>query len=151
MPFNQNLANEELRRRYYVPGGALGWSVLVFVVCAITCIIFLMIRRYTVGGELGGGAVGRWASCVFLVGLWFLYIGMSILQNPTVALIDVSPDPDPAWGGNQHWASLFIYKPPWYVCREATPEEPQGMFCFKDRCKCLPKPGEPASEYNCPP
>jgi len=152
MSYNTNLGpdQQDLIRNYYVPSGALGWSVLVFVGCALTCIVFLMVRRYTVGGELGGGQVGRTASCVFLVFLWLVYITMSILQNPSVALITVTPAPDPLWGGNQHWASLFITKPPWYVCREKTEAEPQGMFCFKTRCSCLPKPGE-EDEYDCPP
>ena len=79
MSYNANLSDPELLREYYVPSGALGWSVLVFVVCALTCIVFLLIRRYAVGGELGGGTFGRTASCVFLVSLWFLYITMSIL------------------------------------------------------------------------
>ena len=77
--FNQNLSDERLARSFYVPSGALGWSVLVFVVCACTCIVFLVIRRYAVGGELGGGTVGRTCSCIFLVSLWFVYITASIL------------------------------------------------------------------------
>ena len=39
---------------YYVPAGSLGFSVIVFCVCAITAIIFLLFRRKYVGGELGG-------------------------------------------------------------------------------------------------
>ena len=110
--------------------------------------MFLLIRRYVVGGELGGGPVGRWLSCIFLVGLWFVYIIMSILQNPSVGAIDITPDADGV-NGSQEWASLFITKPPWYVCAEKTSEQPQGMLCFKDPCMCLPKPGQEA-DYNCP-
>jgi len=151
MPYNTEMSQADidlgLQRLYYVPAGALGWSVLVFIACALTCIMFLMIRRYAVGGELGGGAIGRTLSCIFLIFLWFVYIVMSILQNPSVGAIDVTPTPDGP-NGTQHWASLFIYKPPWYVCREKSAEEPQGMFCFKDRCRCKPKPGEEAA-YDC--
>jgi hypothetical protein len=64
---------------YFVPAGALGFNVVVCSCLAITCLIFLMIRRYTVGGELGGGNTGRTASCVFLVSLWVIYIVMCIL------------------------------------------------------------------------
>lgn len=39
---------------YYVPAGSLGFSVIVFIACAIVCIITLLARRYIVGGELGG-------------------------------------------------------------------------------------------------
>ena len=46
----------EDERFYYVPAGALGFSVIVFVACATICIIFLLIRRVTVKGELGGSS-----------------------------------------------------------------------------------------------
>jgi solute carrier family 8 (sodium/calcium exchanger) len=39
---------------YYVPAGSLGFSVIVFLFCAIVCIIILLYRRKVVGGELGG-------------------------------------------------------------------------------------------------
>lgn len=66
--------------KYYVPAGPLGFSVVVFVVCAIVCIIFLIIRRCTLGGELGGSAMGRTLSAAFLITLWFIYIILCILQ-----------------------------------------------------------------------
>jgi len=66
---------------YYVPGGSLGFSVIVFCICAVTCIILLLIRRYKVGGELGGESTGRTFSCIFLCFLWLVYVVMSILQT----------------------------------------------------------------------
>lgn len=66
---------------YYVPGGSLGFSVIVFCICAITCIILLIVRRKVVGGELGGEKTGRTFSCVFLCSLWVIYVVMSILQT----------------------------------------------------------------------
>jgi len=39
---------------YFVPAKTLGFSVLIFVICAIIGIILLMVRRVVVGGELGG-------------------------------------------------------------------------------------------------
>jgi len=47
---------------YYVPAGSLGFSVVVFVICALLCIITLLVRRCACGGELGGSAAGRAAS-----------------------------------------------------------------------------------------
>lgn len=66
---------------YYVPAATLGFSVLVFVICAIIAIIILLIRRKVVGGELGGGKTSRTISMVALVSLWLLYIIMSIFQS----------------------------------------------------------------------
>jgi hypothetical protein len=64
---------------YYVPAGSLGFSVMVFICVAITCIVFLVLRRIVVKGELGGSQTGRLFSCVFLCSLWFIYVIMSIL------------------------------------------------------------------------
>jgi len=66
---------------YFYPAGSLGFSVIVFCSVAVCCIIFLLIRRKVVGGELGGSYIGRLGSCIFLVFLWCIYIGMSILQS----------------------------------------------------------------------
>jgi len=64
---------------YYVPAGALGFSVILFTTLAVTCIFFLIGRRYVVGGELGGTKFGRTGSCAFLVFLWIIYITLSTL------------------------------------------------------------------------
>jgi hypothetical protein len=65
---------------YYVPAGSLGFSVCVFITCAVICVITLLARRVVVGGELGGSDTGRLLSCAFLCSLWGLYLVMSILQ-----------------------------------------------------------------------
>jgi len=65
---------------YFVPAAALGFNVVVFSCLAITCIVFLMFRRWKVGGELGGAGSFRTISCVFLISLWFIYVIMCILQ-----------------------------------------------------------------------
>jgi len=78
---------------FFVPAGALGFSVVVFIFCATICIVVLLIRRWKVGGELGGSKNGRVGSLIFLTCLWFLYIIMSILQAYTV-------------GGKDFWAGL---------------------------------------------
>jgi len=64
-----------------VPGGSLGFSVIVFLAVAFIGIAILLIRRKFVGGELGGSATGRLISSIGLVGLWFLYLLMCILQT----------------------------------------------------------------------
>ena len=65
----------------FVPGGSLGFSVIVFVTCAIIGLLILIIRRKIVGGELGGGQSGRTISAVSLCSLWLLYVIMCILQT----------------------------------------------------------------------
>jgi len=65
---------------FYMRGGALGFSVVVFTILAITCIFFLIGRRFVVGGELGGESFGRYGSCAFLCLLWVIYITLSTLQ-----------------------------------------------------------------------
>lgn len=79
-------------RGYYVPAGSLGFSVVVFIICATCCIICLLCRRWKVGGELGGSRTGRIVSLAFLVFLWFVYIVMSVLQAYEVGGAD-------AWKG----------------------------------------------------
>ena len=78
---------------YYVPAGSLGFSVVVFIICAVLCIICLLFRRFKIGGELGGSRNGRIISLIFLVTLWFIYIIMSILQAYEV-------------GGKENWEGL---------------------------------------------
>lgn len=73
---------------YYVKAGPLGFSVVVFLICAVLCLITLMVRRVTVGAELGGKPCGRWASMVWLIFLWFLYITMCILQAYEIGGLD---------------------------------------------------------------
>lgn len=77
---------------YFVPAGALGFSVVVFICCALVCVVCLLTRRALVGGELGGGKNGRLGSMIFLISLWMIYIMMSILQAYEVGGADV-------WGG----------------------------------------------------
>jgi solute carrier family 8 (sodium/calcium exchanger) len=67
-------------RDYFVPAGSLGFSVAVFVCCALVCIVTLLARRKLVQGELGGEPLGRYGSCAFLCSLWALYILLSTLQ-----------------------------------------------------------------------
>jgi len=77
-----NLYHDKLKfEGYFVPAGSLGFSVGIFCILAICCVVVLMLRRKYVGGELGGSTFGRTASCILLVSFWFIYIVMSIVQN----------------------------------------------------------------------
>ena len=66
---------------FAVPAGGLGFSVGVFTVCALVCLGFLMLRRATVGYELGGPPRFAFLTAVFFVLLWFFYIAMSVLYT----------------------------------------------------------------------
>lgn len=64
-----------------VKSGDLGFSVIVFCCCAVTCIAVLMLRRRAGFGELGGPVGAKHATAVFFVFLWFVYVGMSSYQT----------------------------------------------------------------------
>jgi len=67
---------------FAVPAGDLGYSVTVFCLCAIVCLGTLLLRRATLGFELGG-ASPLWdrLTALLFVGLWLLYIYMSVLKT----------------------------------------------------------------------
>ena len=62
---------------FAVPAGDLGFSVSVFVACAIACLGLIIVRRKTEGCELGGPAVSKYGYATLFVFLWFVYIGAS--------------------------------------------------------------------------
>mmetsp|Transcript_34900 Transcript_34900/g.99622 ORF Transcript_34900/g.99622 Transcript_34900/m.99622 type:complete len:825 (-) Transcript_34900:277-2751(-) len=70
---------------FVVVGGNLGVSVGVFVGCAVTCIALLLLRRGFCGGELGGDKRLAYATSLFLVLLWGVYIAMSIVSEGGVS------------------------------------------------------------------
>jgi solute carrier family 8 (sodium/calcium exchanger) len=65
---------------FVVKAGSLGPSVGVFCGCAVCCIALLMIRRWTVGAELGGPVLVARMSSAFLLFLWFVYIVAAVLM-----------------------------------------------------------------------
>ena len=75
-------------RDYYVAAGPLGFSVVVFLICAVLCILTLILRRCTVGAELGGPYGSRLASTIWLIFLWILYITLCILQASKIGGFD---------------------------------------------------------------
>tara|TARA_B110000503_G_C7132679_1_gene407471 strand:- start:234 stop:653 length:420 start_codon:yes stop_codon:yes gene_type:complete len=66
---------------YITPAGNLAFSVAVFISVAIVALITLVIRRRVIGGELGGPKMSAYATSIFFVAMWFLYIVLSILKS----------------------------------------------------------------------
>jgi Ca2+/Na+ antiporter len=62
---------------FTVIAGDLGFSVIVFAICACATIGLLCLRRKVVGGELGGPQPMRNVSAAVLVGFWFIYVALS--------------------------------------------------------------------------
>jgi solute carrier family 8 (sodium/calcium exchanger) len=58
-------------------GANLGFSVLVFSICALFALLCLHLRRVYIGGEFGGNAKVKWGSSIFMFGLWCIYIALS--------------------------------------------------------------------------
>jgi solute carrier family 8 (sodium/calcium exchanger) len=67
--------------RFVAPGGALGFSVIVFCSCALATFSILMYRRGAVGAELGGDPAKAKVHAAMCICLWFVYVAMSILKN----------------------------------------------------------------------
>jgi len=65
---------------FYVNPGSLAFSVTLFCICAAVCCSTLLIRRYKVGGELGGPIGIKIATTILLSGLWVFYVLMSALE-----------------------------------------------------------------------
>jgi len=68
---------------FMVPAGTLSFSVGVFTVCALLCILLLCVRRKLYGGELGGPKAAQRRDSSVLVFLWVLYIAMSTIYTVT--------------------------------------------------------------------
>lgn len=65
---------------FYVNPGTLAFSVTLFCIEAVFCILILMLRRgKAVGGELGGPRKYSIPTTVFFVFLWVFYIMMSAM------------------------------------------------------------------------
>ena len=75
------MADNPGKAAFVVPSGDLGLSVIVFCVCAFSCLATLQIRRTVFGGELGGPATPRLATGVFFVALWVIYVTVSGLKS----------------------------------------------------------------------
>lgn len=69
---------------FEVPAGSLGFSVVVFTICAIVTLILIVIRRF-VGvfgnAELGGPKTPKMISGIFMISLWLVYVLLASLQT----------------------------------------------------------------------
>lgn len=79
--------SKQNNKEYEVKNKGLDLSVVLFLSCCIVGIIVLIIRRATVGGELGGSNTGRILSCILFISLWFIYIIFSCLGQYEVISI----------------------------------------------------------------
>lgn len=64
---------------FRVPKGGLTLSIMLFLIVSLIGITILVLRRFVVKGELGGGKVGRVVSACLFVSLWFVYVILSSL------------------------------------------------------------------------
>lgn len=60
----------------------MGFSVLIYTVCALVCIGMLLARRWigVFGGELGGNNMLKYVSGAIMIFLWVFYVLISSLQ-----------------------------------------------------------------------
>jgi solute carrier family 8 (sodium/calcium exchanger) len=64
---------------FVVPAGDLGFSVIIFGICAVLCLGGMVLRRSLYGYELGGKASTPFG--VFFILLWFFYVVMSTMKS----------------------------------------------------------------------
>lgn len=76
-------------RFYQVPAGELAFSVFIFLIVACICFVILIIRRLTIGGELGGPTAPKYVSAACCITLWVFYILMSTLQAYEVITLSI--------------------------------------------------------------
>lgn len=65
---------------YDVPSGSLSFSVLLFLITSVLCLLTIVGRRIVFKGELGGNIYAKLGTAGFFVFLWLVYIVLSILQ-----------------------------------------------------------------------
>ncbi len=68
---------------FVVKPGALGFSVTLFCVGAVICVVILQIRRYSrpIRGELGGRMMYKIITFGIFVFIWVIYVVLSSLQS----------------------------------------------------------------------
>ena len=66
-----------------MPSGALWVNVVIFIICALTCLLTLTVRRRLLGGELGCPALSRWPTFTFfaLLRIAYLVIGCWMINQ----------------------------------------------------------------------
>ena len=69
-------------KEFVVQSGALGFSVTLFCVGALICILWLQYRRFSksIGGEIGGPKAVRYFTFFMFLFVWVAYLVLSSLQ-----------------------------------------------------------------------
>lgn len=66
---------------FVVPKKGLSSSIILFLVTSTVCLLTLVVRRFAVGGELGGAnPLWKYLTTVWFVFLWFIYLLFSGLE-----------------------------------------------------------------------
>jgi len=65
---------------YEVPAGDLSFGVAIYLVTAVITLSVLMLRRFKVGGELGGPTSLKYGTASLFLMLWFIYVLLSSLK-----------------------------------------------------------------------
>ncbi|KAI3460798.1 hypothetical protein Pfo_017461 [Paulownia fortunei] len=60
--------------------GGLSFSLLVFFATSVGCIGVLVLRRFTLGAELGGPRAWAWVTCFYFMLLWLIFVVLSSLR-----------------------------------------------------------------------
>ncbi|KAL6527604.1 hypothetical protein OROMI_029415 [Orobanche minor] len=58
----------------------LSFSLLIFFATSVGCIGVLVLRRCTLGAELGGPKAWAWVTCLFFMLLWLIFLVLSSLR-----------------------------------------------------------------------
>lgn len=58
----------------------LSFSLLVFFCTSVGCIAVLVLRRLTLGAELGGPKLWAWVTSVYFMLLWIIFVVLSSLK-----------------------------------------------------------------------
>ena len=69
-----------LREEFRVPAAGLSFSLLLFFVTFILCHVVVVARRFIFGGELGGPRKWAWASSIYFLSLWLIFVVLSCLR-----------------------------------------------------------------------
>lgn len=69
-----------LKQQLKVPSLELGFTLDVYFITSVLCVIILIARRYLLGGELGGPRKWAWATSVSFLSLWIIFLVLSCLR-----------------------------------------------------------------------
>ena len=74
-------------KQFVVPAGNLGFVVGLYTAIAVIALLFLVGRRFLLGGEVGGSRINASLTALLLAILWFIYVILSALQSYGILVI----------------------------------------------------------------